>query len=1070
VTPASTILRQSAPAPALLTDAPAPETIQGERKTVTALFADIKGSMELIEDLDPEQARAIVDPALKLMMEAVQRYGGYVAQSTGDGIFALFGAPVAHEEHPQRALYAAVRMQEELKRYSDRIRAEGRPPIQARVGVNAGEVVVRSITTGEGRTEYAPVGHSTGIAARMQTLAPVGSIAATEQIRKLCEGYFLFKSLGPTKVKGVSEPINVYEVTGLGPLRTRLQRAAARGYTKFVGREREMEVLGRAAEQAKAGRGQIVAAMAEPGVGKSRLFREFRARNEWGWMILEAISFSHGKASAYLPVLDLLHSYFGIESGDDPRKRREKVNGKVLTLDRTLEDALPYLFGLLGLAEGDDPLAATDPQIRRRRTHEALKRILLRESLNQPLMVVFEDLHWIDEETQAFLNLFVDSIGTARVLLLVNYRPEYSHPWNSKTYYTQQRLDPLGQGSAGEMLDALLGVSVQATDKPLAALKHLIIEKTDGNPLFMEELVEALVEEGVLVRNGAVKLTKPPGQLKIPPTVQAILAARIDRLPSEEKELLQTLAVIGMEFSLSLVREILQQPSEQLDGLLAGLQTGEFIYEQPAVGDVEYTFKHALTHDEAYNSLLTERRKVLHERIGRALETLYANSLDDHLGKLAVHYSRTANLAKAIHYLTLDGKRSLERAAYGESYAQLQKALDLILGLPTSPERDARELELLNGLAGTLWRTKGWQARETHAVVTRALALAQKRGDPAEIISQLSHLRLVAQGAGDFAVSTAVADQILDLAESEASIASLELAYGTQVQERYRYGDLLGAEKFFGLWSQLPGPRQHPNWVVPVMFAGGYAVWYLGHPEKAQARIVEAIIFAESRNPYEMAMARTAEGELNRLLRQPARSERSATDAMAISDKYGFSFFREWARMIVGWARAQLGRMEEGVTLIREGLAGLTQIGANAVLATGRPNLLLAEAFARNDFTDDALSTIDDGLRQANPSEPFHQPALLNCRGELRLKMGEPDLAEADFRNGIAFSQKLSAKGLELRVTTSLARLLAGQGRRDAAGTMLAEIYGWFTEGFDTADLKDAKALLEELGVKVTQR
>ena len=301
---------------------PASENLEGERKTVTVIFADIKGSMELIEDLDPEDARAIVDPALKLMMEAVQRYGGYVAQSTGDGIFVLFGAPVAHEDHPQRALLAALRMQGELKRYSDRIRAEGRLPIQARVGANTGEVVVRSIATGEGRSEYVPFGHSTGIAARMQALAPVGSIAATDQIRKLCEGYFLFKSPGPTKVKGVSEPVNVYEMTGLGPLRSRLQRSAARGYTKFVGRQREMDAMKHAAEQAKAGHGQIVAAIAEPGVGKSRLLFEFKATSQSGWMVLEAFSVSHGKASAYLPLLDLLHSYFDIKSDDDARKRR----------------------------------------------------------------------------------------------------------------------------------------------------------------------------------------------------------------------------------------------------------------------------------------------------------------------------------------------------------------------------------------------------------------------------------------------------------------------------------------------------------------------------------------------------------------------------------------------------------------------------------------------------------------------------------------------------------------------------------------------------------------------------
>jgi class 3 adenylate cyclase len=465
---------------------PGGEIPEGERKTVTALFADIKGSMELMEDLDPEEARSIIDPALKLMIEAVRRYDGYVVQSTGDVIFALFGAPLAHEDHPQRALYAALRLQEELKRYSDRMRLEGKLPLQARVGVNTGEVVVRSIQTGDAHTEYTPIGHTANLASRMQVLAPIGSIAATEQVRKLCEGYFLFNGLGPTKVKGVSEPVNVYEGTGLGPLRTRLQRSLGRGLTKFVGREREMEALRHAAEQAKGGRGQIAAAMAEAGVGKSRLFYEFKAKNQPGWMVLETFSISHGNASAYLPVIDLLRNYFDISAGeDDERTRREKVAGMITILERSLEDTLPYLFSLLGIVEGEDPLAQMDGQLKKRRPLEAIKRILLRESLNQPLMVIFEDLHWIDEATQEFLNLLADSLGTAKILLLVNYRPEYSHQWNSKTYYTQLRLDPLGKESAGEMLSALLGDGVE-----VAALKRVIIERTEGNPFFMEETVQ----------------------------------------------------------------------------------------------------------------------------------------------------------------------------------------------------------------------------------------------------------------------------------------------------------------------------------------------------------------------------------------------------------------------------------------------------------------------------------------------------------------------------------------------------------------------------------------------------
>ena len=449
-------------APAANEAAPAPEqhdpsASEGERKTVTALFADIKGSMEMIENLDPEEARAIVDPALQLMIEAVRRYGGYVAQSTGDGIFAVFGAPIALEDHPQHALYAALRMQEDLKSYSERLREHGEPPVSIRIGVNVGEVVVRTIKTGETDTEYSPIGHSISLASRLQALAPPGSIAISRAVRQLVEGYFTINDLGLARIKGVSEPVEVSEVTGLGPLRTRLQRSAGRGYTKFVGRQNEIQVMKRAAEQAKAGHGQIVAAVAEAGVGKSRLLFEFKAVSRSGWMVLEAFSVSHGQASAFLPLIDLLYSYFEISSEDDARKRREKINGKVLTLDRSLEDTLQYLYGLLGISDEDNQIAEIQAQTRKHRALDAVKRILLRESLNQPLIVVFEDLHWIDGESQAFLNLLADSIGTARILLLVNYRPEYRHEWGNKTYYTQLRLDPLGKESADEMLTALLG-------------------------------------------------------------------------------------------------------------------------------------------------------------------------------------------------------------------------------------------------------------------------------------------------------------------------------------------------------------------------------------------------------------------------------------------------------------------------------------------------------------------------------------------------------------------------------------------------------------------------------------
>ena len=662
------------------------ENLEGERKTVTALFADIKGSTELMRDLDPEEARAIVDPVLQLMMAAVHRYGGYVAQSTGDGIFAIFGAPVAHEDHPQRALHAALAMQEELHRYAGRLRTEGKIPVEARVGVNTGEVVVRTIETG-GHTEYTPVGHVTNLAARMQTAAPAGSIAASEATQRLCEGYFEFRALGPIAVKGVREPVEVYEVVRAGPLRTHFQLAARRGLTRFVGREGELQQMKRALELARSGHGQLIAVVAEAGTGKSRLFYEFKVTLPVECKLLEAYSVSHGKASAWLPVLELLRGYFGIQDVDDSDTRREKVCGALEGLNPALQDTHPYLFALLGIVDGPDPLAQMDPQVKRRRTLDAIKRIFLSESLKQPVVVVFEDLHWIDAQTQALLDLLADSIPNSRVLLQVNYRPEYRHEWTNKSHYSQLRLDPLGGADGAAMLAALLGESIEVNP-----LKRLIAERTGGNPFFIEEMVQALFDEGVLARNGAVKMTRSVSQLRLPPTVQGILASRIDRQPSEHKQLLQTLAVIGRESALGLIRQTVLGDVAQLERMLAELQAGEFIYEQPAATDVEYVFKHALTQEVAYNSLLIERRKQIHERAGQALESIFTGQLDDHLSQLAHHYSYSDNVSKAVEYLGRAGQQALQRSAHAEAIRSLNAAIDLLQKLPDSPERTQREL------------------------------------------------------------------------------------------------------------------------------------------------------------------------------------------------------------------------------------------------------------------------------------------------------------------------------------------------------------------------------------------
>ncbi len=716
----------------------------GERKTVTALFADIKGSTELEQDLDPEEARAIVDPALKLMIDAVHRYDGYVVQSTGDGIFAMFGAPLAHEDHPQRALYAALRMQEELRRYAATLRERGRAPIEIRVGVNTGEVVVRAIQTAEGHAEYTPIGHTNNLASRMQAVAATGTIATTEDTRKFCEGYFTFRSIGPTRVKGVSEAVNVHEVTGLGPLRTRLQASARRGLSKFVGREAELAQMKRALELAKNGRGQMVAAVGEAGVGKSRLFFEFQAVGQQGCLVLETLSVSHGKASAYLPLIDLLKSYFDIIPDDDARRRREKIAGKILILDRALEDTLPYFFTLLEVVESDDQVARMDAEIRRRRTLDAIKRLILRESLSQPLIVVFEDLHWLDEGSRALLNLLTDSIGTARVLMLVNYRPEFTHTWGNKTYYTQLRLDPFGAESGEEMLKALLD-----DGRELAPLKRVIMEKTEGNPFFMEEIVQALFEQGALVRNGAVKLAKSLSTIRIPATVQAVVASRIDRLPPEQKDLLQTLAMMGKEFPFRLVREVSGKADDELQRLLSELQIAEFIYEQPAVSDVVYVFKHALSQQVAAGSALLERRRVLHQRVAHVLEAQFPETVETQPELIAHHYTEAGQAAQAIPYWQRAGERALQRSANLEAINQLKKGLELLESIPDAPERNRSENEaqrcsLLLILGEAQWKAGEYlEARET---LLRAADVAQSLGSTESLIRaalELVHMTIL---------------------------------------------------------------------------------------------------------------------------------------------------------------------------------------------------------------------------------------------------------------------------------------------------------------------------------------
>ena len=819
----------------------------GERKTITALFADLKGSTALIEGLDPEDARAIIDPALQLMMDAVHRYDGYVAQALGDGIFALFGAPLAHEDHPQRALYAALRMQEEMRRYGDRLREAGAAPLHMRVGVNTGEVVVRSIRKDDLHADYVPVGHSTNIAARMEQLANPGSILVTEQTHKLTEGYFEFRALGKTQVKGIEEPVPIFEVTGAGPLRTRLQIAARRGLTRFVGRHSEMDDMQRALAQVRAGQGQIVGVMGEPGLGKSRLFYEFvvGAYNHTplrihGCLVLEAFSVSHGKASPYLPIIELLKNYFDITLEDDERKRREKIAGKILILDRSLEDTLPYVFSLFGIEDPQASLHQMDTQIRRQRTFEAVKKLFLRESLNQPLILIFEDLHWIDTETQGFLDMLSDSVTSAKLLLLVNYRPEYRHEWGTKTYYTQLRLAPLGKAEAEELLTFLLG-----SDTSLAQLKPLILARTEGTPFFMEEVVQTLVEEGVLTgERGQYRLDTTPTELHISPTVQGVLAARIDRLAPDEKALLQQLSVIGRQFQVSLVKHVVTQSEADLSRVLSSLQAKEFLYEQPAFPEVEYLFKHALTQEVTYGTLLQERRKALHAQTAYAMETLYTDSLEDHYSGLAYHYSRSRHTEKAVEYLHLAGQQAAQRSANEEAIQHLTTARELLQTLPETPERARRELNVQASLGTAYARTRGYGSQEAGTAYGRALEMCQRLAETAQISPVMFGLWMFHLGRAAHREARNTGEEMLRIAQQRQDTAArigAHEAFGISLVCR---GEFTAARTQLEHGAALYVPQEHrvlatlqgQDSRVDCLTWAAHALWALGYPDQALAQ------------------------------------------------------------------------------------------------------------------------------------------------------------------------------------------------------------------------------------------
>jgi class 3 adenylate cyclase/tetratricopeptide (TPR) repeat protein len=1008
--------------------------LEGERKQVTVLFADLKGSMELLADRDPEEARKILDPVLEHMMEAVHCYEGTVNQVMGDGIMALFGAPLAHEDHAVRACYAALRMQESVKRYAEGVRRTEGVPIQIRVGLNSGEVVVRSIGS-DLKMDYTAVGQTTHLAARMEQMATADSILVTPETLRLAEGYVQVKSLGPVNVKGMNEPVEVHEVTGAGLARSRLQAAAARGLTRFVGRDAETEQLRKALELAGAGHGQVVGVVGEPGVGKSRLFYEFiHSHRTQGWLIVESGSVSYGKATPYLPLIDLLKMYFKIHDRDKQREIREKITGKLLTLDESLKATLPAFLGLLDLPVEDQQWQALDPPQKRQRTLDACKRLLFRESQAQPLLVVFEDLHWLDSETQAVLDSLVESLPTARLLLLVNYRPEYQHSWASKTFYSQLRLDPLPTESVEELLRSLLG-----NDPSLQTLKQLLIARTEGNPFFLEESVRTLVETRVLEgQRDGYRLATPIESIQVPATVQAVLAARIDRLSPEEKRLLQSASVIGEDVPFSLLHAITDLAEENLRSALVHLQAAEFLYEAKLFPDLEYTFKHGLTCQVAYGSLVQDRRRSMHAAVVEGIERLYVGRLTEQVERLAYHALRGEVWDKAVSYSRQAGAKAANRSAHSEAVTYLQHALEALKHRPENRQTMEQAIDVRLELRNSL-QPLGEQAKLLERM-REAEALAGSLNDQGRLGQVSAYLSGYFVQAGDDALQAietgrralAIASAIDDLSLKIQANHFLGSAY-------YRRGEYDQAiEHFRGNVDSLVGDQIYERFGLVFLASVGSRYQLvlifsdLGEFTKASIHANEVVRIAEVVNhPYNLYTAYFAVGCMH--------LRKGAIDKAIAALERSLELCRSWdiqqniprVAAALGNAYAATGRVGEALPVLelaknRVRLSFIRSQLAQGYLLIGR----LEEAASL------ASRALDFSRRHA---ERGNEARALYVLGEIA---SYDDSLDVD-RSVAHFQQAMALAG-ELRMRPLLAHCHAGLGK----------LYG------ETGNLPQAKAYL----------
>ena len=1027
--------------------------LEGERKLVTVLFADLQSSMELLADRDPEEARRVLDPVLQLMMAAVHRYEGTVNQVMGDGIMALFGAPLAHEDHATRGCYAALQMQESIKRYAEEVRHTLGIAVRIRVGLNSGEVIVRTIRS-DLRMDYTAVGQTTHLAHRMEQLADPGSILLTTGTLALANGFVQTRPLGPTPVKGLAGPVEVHELIGAGPARSRLRAAAARGLTRFVGRAAEMGRLVGAMRRAAAGHGQLVAVLGEAGVGKSRLCHEFtHSPDARQWMVLETGAVSYARGSSYLPMLDLLRQYFRIETRDDHARVREKVREALVALEPTLVRYHAALLWLLDVPSDDLQWADVDPTQRRRRALDGVRTLLVRESARRPVLLVCEDLHWVDTETQTLLDEIVASLPTARMLLLVTYRPEYQHGWANLPECTQFRMEALPPGPTDELLETLLG-----PDAGLRPLKRLLVQLTDRNPFFLEETVRTLAEVGVLAGEpGAYRQERIIEALQIPPTVQAILAARIDRLPDGAKRLLQSAAVVGMHVPMVLLQEIAEE-AEDLPTHLATLKAGEFLYESRLFPDFEYTFRHVLTHDVAYGSLSQARRLALHARIAEAMERLQPGRAMEDVDRLAHHTFRGERWERAARYSRQAGNRAQQRSAHREAVGWLEQALAALGHLPVEADTLGQAIDVRLDLRSSLYAIG--ELERMRALLREAEDLAERLGDARRRGWVSMHLGEYDRQTGHFREASALIERAREIA---AAIGDLPLRLAADQylgMAFHALGDYRRAADHERRAAEFPREEPAPGGFGPTQTgtAAGFRAVSLGWLARCLAETGEfdegiatgreAVRLAEEIDrPYAIVSASWGLGYLYGMRGELDSATLLLDRALAAARSAGLTRLLPQVMRALGAACALMGRVEDGTALLEEALSLSESIHLR--VAESSSLVLLGEAHLLGGRIEEAHVAATRALAMARGrGQRGDEACALHLLGDVAARRGpgEAETAEQQLRAAVELAGELGMRPLVARGRLSLAGACRRAGDAGRAADELAAAGALFRE------------------------